>query len=594
MGRDITQDNRIYYSKNTIGRSVSGYMALPRVRDLLRSAVEYPLVLVTAGAGYGKTRAVHSFLEQYSAATTWIQLSERDNAGARFWENFVHTISLYDKRTASRLDECGFPDTEEKFGRCLEIREDAIPVNEKYVTVFDDFHLIRDSSVLRFVEMSVNSPSSSRTTVIISRAEPEINTVSLLSKGLVVRISEDDLCFTEAEMAEYFGAMGVLLSAESAKAIYGDTGGWAFAVNLMGLSLLKGRFEGSARSAVKANVFKLIENEVFHNISERLQRFLVKLSLIDHLADGLVRTLAGDGSLVEELQRVSSFVRYDPYLDAYLIHHLFLDYLKGKQGTLTDEEKRDTYRKSARWCEQNDYKMDVISYYEKVEDYDAIITIISKVSIIVSADLAKFALDIYAKCPKEKLEQFARYHTHHLRLLISLGRFSEAMAEAREKVERFEHLPPCEYNNRVLCGAYRAISVIGWMTLPETDRCDFDVYMERANHYYELSPFRSNAVLNSCHMGPWASMVGTPRKGAMEEYLEALERTVPHSASAFDGSMYGMDDLAKGELFFFKGDMKNAGRFVIRAYYKAVERNQHEIRNRAVFYLLRAGVAQGD
>jgi LuxR family maltose regulon positive regulatory protein len=562
---------------------------------LMESAVSNPLVLVVAGAGYGKTRAVHSFLRNYDALTTWVQLSERDNIGLRFWENFIHTVSLYNDDVAARLEECGFPDTDEKFARFVTIPEDKISSSGRYVMVFDDFHLISDRSVLRFIEMSVNMLFPNFTTIIISRTEPDINAIGLLSKGYVVRISEDELRFTEKETDEYLGTLGINLSAQSSAAVYEDTGGWAFAVSLMGLSLQKDKgYESYSRSAMKLNIFKLIEHEVFLHMSERLRRFMIRVSLIDHLSSELIRILAHDDSLVEEMTGLNSFVRYDAYLDAYLIHHLFLAFLRQKRDSLTDDERRDTYVKAAQWCEMNDYKFDAITYYERAGNYNAIINIISNVSVAAPRDLAKFALGIYENSPREHLVEHAKFHTHHIRLLISLGRLDEALAEANDKVRCFADLPPNEYNNRVLCGAYRAICLIGWLALPSTDRCDFDVSMERSNHYYKLSPFTMNAVMNSCHVGPWASMVGTPRAGAMEEYINALERMVPYSVNAFNGSMYGLDDLARGELFFFRGDLKNAAKFAAIAYHKAIELGQYEVRNRAVFYMLRIRVAQGD
>jgi len=595
VGKEMESGNRIYHSKFMIAGGNASYMDRPRVRRLLESAVASPLVLVVAGTGYGKTRAVHSFLEGYDALTMWVQLSERDNVGVRFWENYVHTISLHSASMSGKLNGIGFPDTEEKFARYISISGDEISRNKKYVLVFDDFHLIHDNSVLRFIDMSVNTPVLNITDIILSRTEPLINAITMLSKGFAERIGEDELRFTEEEMAEYLGTQGISLSTESAADVYGDTGGWAFAVNLIALSLRKeGGREGYARSAMKLNIFKLIEREVFLNMPESLRRFMIKLSLIDHLASGLIRLLAEDESLIGEMSRLNSFVRYDAYLDAYLIHHLFLDYLRGHQSALSEDEKREVYMVSARWCAENDYKLDAISYYDKVGDYDSIIGVMSGVSIMIPPDMAKFVLDIYKKCPAEKLEAFARYHAHHLRLLISLRRFDEVLSVAREKVESFSPRPPSAHNNRVLCGAYRALSTASWMMLPVTDRCDFDVYMERANHYYEQSPFNPSVTLNSCHVGSWASMVGTTRKGAMEEYLDTLERAVRYSVNAFNGSMYGLDDLARGELAYCKGDFRNGEKLVTQAYYKAIERGQHEVRNRAVFYMLRLGVASGD
>jgi LuxR family maltose regulon positive regulatory protein len=92
----------------------------------------------------------------------------------------------------------------------------------------------------------------------------------------------------------------------------------------------------------------------------------------------------------------------------------------------------------------------------------------------------------------------------------------------------------------------------------------------------------------------WASRVGTTRSGAMEEYIETLTRGVPYMVNILGGCMYGLDDLARGELLFYKGNLKPAENFLKQAFSKAEARNQYEVRNRALFYLLRIGLAQGN
>jgi LuxR family maltose regulon positive regulatory protein len=489
----------------------------------------------------------------------------------------------------------GFPETDEQFAKLLAIPEDELSPSEKHVLVFDDFHLIEDKSVLRFFKRLTQTPFPNITMILISRMEPDIGTVSLLSKGLVVNISESDLRFTEEETAQYFQLLNLAQSPQGIANIHSDTVGWAFAINLIGLSLKKApSHERHARGAMKLNVFKMIEDETFLAISERLRRFLVRLSLIDHLSTDLISILTDDASLLAEMEKVNSFIRYDIYLNAYLIHHLFLDYLRQKQDILSEEEKRDTYLKAARWCDENDFKTDAISYYDKAGEYEAIVNIVYHFPLQVPYEQAKFVLGIYDSAPQERLERIALYHLQRSRLLMSLGRYKDAAAEINARIEKYGTLPCSDFNNQVLCGAYTALGVTNYLTLPLTDRCDFDKLLAKADHYYLRSPYAEYGSVTSISLHAWASRVGTTRRGAMEEYIETLARAIPHAMSVLNGFMYGLDDLARGELFFYKGDMKQAEQFCLQALSKAEARNQYEVRNRSLFYLLRIGIAQGN
>ena len=48
------------------------YLKRPRLDMLLKKAMDYSLIIICAGSGYGKTRAVHSFLSKCDAIAPWM------------------------------------------------------------------------------------------------------------------------------------------------------------------------------------------------------------------------------------------------------------------------------------------------------------------------------------------------------------------------------------------------------------------------------------------------------------------------------------------------------------------------------------------
>jgi LuxR family maltose regulon positive regulatory protein len=583
MGISISMENRIFLER-------------PRINEILTDAMRKPLIIVSAGAGYGKTLTAYSFLQNYDAPTMWFQLSERDNQCTRFWENFAHTTALYNKQFAERLIAIEFPETDDQFERYISLIEDDVSGAGKRIMVFDDFHLIQEKSVLQFIERSIKSPFPNVTTVLISRTVPELNTVRLMSDGMISTVDENDLRFTESEIAQYLQLQGISLPPQSISDIYGDTQGWVFAINLLSLSLKKKPLqEQSARVAMKLNIFKMIENEVFAVSSEKLQRLLIQLSLIDHLSEELVLILAdGDETLADELKKFSSFVRLDIYLHMYFIHHLFLDYLRQRQNILTEEEKKGVYFKTARWCDENGYKMDAISYYDKAGECGKIVEIVDHIRIQFPYDQARFILEIYNKTPRDLLECYVHYHRQYPTLLMSVDMYEEAFADISKRIEKYSALPSSESNNQILCDAYLLLGITKYLMAPRTDRYDYPDLFVKAERYFKLSPFQESGTFSSVNMSAMASKVGTTRRGAMEEYIESLTLSVPLLSYIWNGCTYGLDDLARGELHFYKADLDNAAKFLNQALIKAEERNQYEVRNRALFYLLRTALAKGD
>ncbi|MDR0600803.1 MAG: LuxR C-terminal-related transcriptional regulator [Treponema sp.] len=575
------------------------FLERPRIDRLLEKQVRNPVVIVNAGAGYGKTQAVYSFVRKYNATTFWMQFSERDNIGEWFWENFVATIAIVNKKAAARLKETEFPETDRLFERYLNIPLMEAPPMGRCIFVYDDFHLVHNAAVLRFMECSITSPFPNITSVLISRTEPAINLTKLLSRDLLGRITEEDLRFSQEEMAEYFRIQNILPSPRTVSSIYQDTEGWAFAIHLAGLSL-KNALPGTPYipQAMRSNIFKLIESEIMAGIPADLRKFLIKLSLVEHLAPDLLQDIAAgispDKMLVNEMEQSISFVRFDIYQNAYQIHHLFLEYLSGKQEELSEDEKREVYRQAAAWCAANNQKMDAISYYEKAGDYEKLIGVIETMSPMLPNRMARRLLEIMERAPEEIYSQIAHAQVQRTGLYLTLEMFDKSREEILKVIGKLKTRPLSPFVTRTLTGCYNLLGFIGMNTCPYTRDYDYVRYFEKARHYYNLNKFETGPPMTIIALASYLCRVNTEEKGEMEKYIAAISASVPLTSLTFGGCALGMDDLCRGELAFFRGDLSGAEQFLLRSLENARQGRQYEIEDRVFFYLLRINLARGD
>ncbi|MDR1901126.1 MAG: LuxR C-terminal-related transcriptional regulator [Treponema sp.] len=587
---------QLFHSNMPIAPGNQIYLERPWLDRLLEQAAQKPVVIVIAGAGYGKTHAVYSFVRKYKVLINWMQLSERDNIGERFWENFISGVSVISGETAAKLAVLSFPSTDRQFDHYLKIPRDDVLPEEKYIIVFDDLHLLTDSSVLHFLERSVTSPFPNITSILISRTEPPLNLMNLESKGLLTRITEEDLRFTRDEMESYFQLLQINAPPQTLSSIYHDTEGWAFAIHLAGLSL-KNAPTGAAYAnhALRSNIFKLIASEIMAPLPLPVQRFLIKMSLIEHLVPELLEELAGDPSLIPRIKRIDSFIRFDIYLNSYHIHHLFLDYLKTRQDELTDYDKMDLWHKTAAWCAANNQKMDAISYYEKAGDYDRIIDICSTLPMMLSNRTARMLLELLDMAPREIYENNPLIYTHRVRILMSLGMIEQADQETKDAISRFEALPPSPLNHRILMICYGNSGFIRMMVSPYTKDYNFTADFERCAYHGGLSGgYTVPLPMSVLNIGSYICRVTSPEKGEIERYIDAVEIVAPLAMGPLGGMEWGADTLARTELAFFKGDMPQAEQFAMLTLQRAQEWDQYEVENRALFYLLRISLARGN
>jgi LuxR family maltose regulon positive regulatory protein len=568
----------------------------PRLSQLFMNAVNYPLVMICAGAGYGKTSAVHDFVQDYQVTTTWIQLSERDNVGSRFWENYTHSVAQVNKPLAAAIGKLGFPDTQDKVNQYLTLLRDFTEIKQRII-VMDDVHLIEDSSVLCFLERAFQNIPLGTSLFLISRSVPRINTAGLISKGRMFTVSESDLRFTETELAQCFRGQKNLLLPNSLREIMEDTEGWAFAINLIARSYQKAPgYGGYLRNAMKINVFQLMETEIWNGVSKRLQRFLIRLSLIDHLSVDLIAFLAGgDRELIAEFERQNAYIRRDNYINAYLIHHLFLEFLSQKQDLLTEDEKRKTYAIAGDWCNRNGFKIDAMTYYEKTGDYESIVSIFFSLPTQIPADIARYAAQIFGRIPPEAFDRVDYLAVMHVRSIICIGRWKEAFALMTDYEARYLRLP-ADNTLRIhnLGGIYFWWSVMRLLMCTTDNRYDFDLYYAKLDEC--LSTVSAEPVKLPVYypFGAWINLAGSAKKGAPQEFIHAFSRAVHHRSHCLNSAKTGIDDLARGELLLYQGDIRGAEPLIARSLEQTREHRQFAAVHMALFYTMRIAVSQGD
>ncbi|MCL2069584.1 MAG: LuxR C-terminal-related transcriptional regulator [Treponema sp.] len=568
-----------------------------RLNQLFSEAVRHPLVLVCAGAGYGKTSAVYDFVTEHQIPTAWMQISERDNVAERFWENYAHAWSQIDAAFANAIGKIGFPGTDEKQSQYQALAHKFLSPLERRIFVVDDVHLLENPAILRLSERIVNNLVTGTTTIWISRCTPRGNMADMLSKGQIFNVSESDLCFTNNELANYFRRLGILPQPECLREVMQDTEGWAFAINLIARSYQKAPgYGGYLRNAMKTNIFRVMETEIWCELSERVQCFLVRLSLIDHLSFDLIELLTGgDLDLIAELERQNAYMRRDSFINAYLIHPLFLEFLSTKQVFLSDEQKRETYEISGQWCNINGFNIDALSYYEKIGDYGKIIALLYAMPAQMPYDIAKYCLGIFERAPEEAYDKVLYLALTHVRCSMRVGLWKKATELAEYYEARFLALPEeSPFRNANLGGLYLLMSYLRNFLCLSDEVFDFDIYLEKFCQCKGIPDALRTHSTRVRVLGPWVNANGSSRKGAPEEYIKAVSRAAAYMPKIFAGFMSGEEELLRGELAFFQGELSVAEAFIAQALVKAREHRQFEIQHRALLYSIRLGIAQGN
>jgi len=580
------------------------YMPRPRIYDIFEQAATNKLVYVIAGTGYGKTQAAHNYIrQQQDVVVWWIQLTENDNISSRFWESYRHSVSVDNPELAAKLREFGFPETSARFKQFAEIIRTLKGPTHKIFFVLDDFHLIHSEEAILFAERCAHLQIPGVCIVIISRKEPGINAVSLISKGKVGVITEDDLRFTVAEAESFFLQQAIPFSQQSLLQMFEAVKGWPIGMNMLA-AILKRR-PGNLKYALDVmaqNIMKLLETEAWDDFAEQSKKALVKLSLLSNLPAASLKGISDEAGLPQDISGLDSFIRFDDFANGIKIHPLYLEFLQNKHHILSHEERQETYQKAARWCAENDFYMDAMRYYAKLGQFELMIKTLLSYPFKLPCDASEYLLSIIENLHEDSKGQqspsllFLKNFFTPL-LLAGLGRLEEAKNRSLMVIKEWE-LVDDPLAHLFLYTSYSNLSYIDMYTCTYTHEYNSPVYLKKSVEYSKrtsIPPAEITGVFVNADVRSFACAVGeNAGLHKLDEFLEAAKQVALLIEETHYKVYAGYDDLVACEYSYFKNQPNLARNHAHNAILKARDKKQHSIEAMADNYLLRIAMQEGD
>ncbi|MGB5781901.1 MAG: hypothetical protein WBM42_08530, partial [Eudoraea sp.] len=308
--------------------------------ELLEKNMYKPLTLVSAGAGYGKSMLVSSWLEKSKIPYAWVSLSDEDNDLRLFID--ILTTSLRKK----------FPKALRNINNHLEtgslpplnvLSESLIngldEINKDFVLVLDDYHLIRNNQINELINKLLQFPAQHMQLVIITRNDPFLNLNSLRAHSRINEIRMADLCFNESEILELLkNIFQTATSREISHKLMKQTEGWITGLRLLLLMVKKGEDLNESLEkihAINPTTTDFLLEEVISNQPESIRNCILKMSIPDRFCDELVNELClphienpeADSSGKDVIQTLLNANLFTISLDYngkwYRFHHLF-------------------------------------------------------------------------------------------------------------------------------------------------------------------------------------------------------------------------------------------------------------------------------
>jgi len=351
----IDQDPLLLQTKLHRPRLPHTLVARTRLFKVLNHAIEHPLTLVCAPAGFGKTTLVSTWLERIAAdqpvstaplPAAWLSLDENDSDLNLFLRYFIAALRTIIKdaceKTLALLQAWQQPPIPALYAM---LSNELAELPGEALLVLDDYHTIRGMEVHNLlIELARHWPRPLNL-VLISRIDPPLPLTGMRAKGMLHEIRTQNLRFTSEEIAAYLSQAQLALPSQKDLYLLEERfEGWPAGLHLAALSLRSASSQESVLSALSnnnPNISGYLVDEVLAHQVPAIQTFLLKTSILDRFCASLCEAVIGEAdpdwsarTCLDWIERSDLFITpLDERRDWYRYHHLFQELLQQRATT---------------------------------------------------------------------------------------------------------------------------------------------------------------------------------------------------------------------------------------------------------------------
>ena len=329
------------------------------------------MTLVSAPAGYGKSILISSWLDTSKRPGAWLSLEEKDNDLRRFLSYFLSAVqTLFPAAELETLSMLKAPDLPKVPALAESLINDLDRIEDRFVLMLDDFHLIHEKAVNGFVRELLRHLPRCMHLVIISRKDPFLPISSLRARDMLAEVRTQDLRFTAGDTAAFLKLkLGIPVEDATATLLAQKTEGWVTGLRLAAIAM-RGEEDIEHRlsrlTGTTRYVMDYLISEVLDQQPEAIRRFLLNTSILERFCAPLCDRLNApdepsnrgeiDGRSFTDWAMASNLFTIPLDLENrwYRYHHLFRQLLRRQmKRQCSAEEIPALHARASRWFDEN-------------------------------------------------------------------------------------------------------------------------------------------------------------------------------------------------------------------------------------------------
>jgi len=428
-----------------------------RLIDLLAENLNKKIVLLCAGAGYGKTTFLSQFISSKDIRYIYYHLEKNDADPVIFFSYLIAGIRKIEPKFGKKTENLThFFNYQQRYLEIIVgtfINEIIEYVKDDLYIILEDYHTLYPSEHIdNILTYLFNHLPPHLHLIISSRVAPPISMSKLRARDEIFELRTEHLRFTKQEIKNLFGSVySIFLKESEFEWIEEHSEGWPTSLRLMlqSVDYLVGKKPSRYIRKILAsyyqsqsNVFNYFAQEIYNQESKKIKQFLVDCSIFEwltpELCDAVTKQKNSSDILIDLTSRNAFLFRI---LDVgYRFHNLFRDFLRSKISG-TSREKR-LYRRAGDFCSKNNRLEEAAQFYLKAGDHERAASIIENIGFnLMWQGRSGFLCSYIEKIPKLIRNKRPLLLTNYANALVQVGRSEEAKKDYLRAVKMLRMKP---------------------------------------------------------------------------------------------------------------------------------------------------------
>ena len=352
--------------------------------DCLEANISYPMTLISAATGCGKSVTVSQWLDETNRKYGWLSVDDEHNDIQIF---LTYLLTLLKEQWPQKTFGLEYILEGANLSPNLiasTIINDLNQLEGLFVLVMDDYHVIRQEKIHEIINGIIRYSPAHFHLVILTQRDPPLKLAKLRVQFQLNEVRMKDLAFTTDEAIKLRSLIASEIPDDQVTNLVKQSDGWitGITVGLMGLAdgVEFGRVIQSLNSP-NSIISELLDEVVINRLPIDILKYLEVSALLDRFSKELISTvvvsindsdLSQSGS--EEFIRLSKrrnlfLVPLDSVGQWFRYHHVFSSQIQNRKVKYLNEEQVSLlYKSASRWFENQQLLEEALNYAIRSND----------------------------------------------------------------------------------------------------------------------------------------------------------------------------------------------------------------------------------